>query len=114
MSTKQIIALMHGWRAPLVMAVARGICGIATTWLLDTAQGHGWIAPASPKLANIAFGVMVATGTREIVTVLGVVAGAATETKASAETVLSTSGALESAATELRAEVEAFLRKVAA
>jgi len=52
--------------------------------------------------------------TKEIVTVLGIVAGAATETKTSAETVLNTSAVVEAAATELRAEVEDFLRKVAA
>lgn len=55
-----------------------------------------------------------ATGTKEIVTVLGIVAEAAAETHVSAETVLIASAAVESAATELRAEVEAFLRKVAA
>ena len=55
-----------------------------------------------------------AQGTKEIVTVLGVVADGATKTKISAETVLTASTALETAATELRAEVDAFLRKVAA
>ncbi len=55
-----------------------------------------------------------ASGTKEVVGVLAVVAGAATETKGSAETVLDASVAVESAATQLRAEVERFLRKVAA
>ena len=44
---------------------------------------------------------------------LGDVAGAATETRQSAETVLGASKAVETAAADLRAEVEDFLRKVA-
>jgi methyl-accepting chemotaxis protein len=54
-----------------------------------------------------------AQGTKEIVTVLGEVAGAATETRGSAETVLAASEAVESAASNLRSEVETFLQKVA-
>jgi methyl-accepting chemotaxis protein len=45
--------------------------------------------------------------------VLGEVAGAATETRGSAETVLAASQAVESAAGDLRGEVEGFLAKVA-
>jgi hypothetical protein len=41
------------------------------------------------------------------------VAGAATETRGSAETVLSASEAVETAATDLRGEVESFLQQVA-
>jgi len=41
------------------------------------------------------------------------VAGAATDTKSSAETVLSASRSVESAVTKLRGEVESFLGKVA-
>ena len=44
---------------------------------------------------------------------LSEVAGAATETRGSAETVLSASEAVAAAAAELRAEVEGFLQKVA-
>ena len=54
-----------------------------------------------------------AQGTKEIVNVLGEVAGAATETRGSAETVLSASEAVETAATNLRGEVESFLQQVA-
>ena len=54
-----------------------------------------------------------AQGTKEIVAVLGDVAGAAIETRGSAETVLSASEAVETAAGDLRAEVEGFLQKVA-
>jgi len=49
----------------------------------------------------------------EIVSMFGEVAGAATETRGSAETVLATSEAVETAATDLRTEVEGFLEKVA-
>ena len=54
-----------------------------------------------------------AQGTKEIVAVLSEVAGAATETRGSAETVLSASEAVETAAANLRNEVESFLQKVA-
>src|SRR5271166_1567517 len=54
-----------------------------------------------------------ASGAKEIVTVLGEVAGAATETRGSAETALSASEAVEKAADDLRLEVEGFLGKVA-
>jgi methyl-accepting chemotaxis protein len=54
-----------------------------------------------------------AKGTKEIVSVLGDVAGAATETRGSAETVLAASQAVETAAADLRSEVEGFLQKVA-
>jgi len=46
--------------------------------------------------------------------VLGNVTGAATETRQSAESVLSASQAVEAAAAELRKEVEGFLARVAA
>ena len=55
-----------------------------------------------------------ATGAKEIVTLLGMVAGAAAETHTAAQTVLSASTAVDSAAKQLRAEVESFLQKVAA
>ena len=54
-----------------------------------------------------------AYGTKEIVVALSEVAGAATETKGSAETVLAASQAVEKAADDLRIEVEGFLEKVA-
>jgi methyl-accepting chemotaxis protein len=52
-------------------------------------------------------------GTKEIIAVLGGVVETATETRRSAETVLSASEAVETAAAHVRAEVEGFLRKVA-
>jgi methyl-accepting chemotaxis protein len=52
-------------------------------------------------------------GTKDIVGVLGEVAGAATETRGSAETVLAASAAVESAAASVRAEVESFLHRAA-
>ncbi len=55
-----------------------------------------------------------AQGTSGIVGVLTQVAGAAVETRQSAETVLDTSGAVDKALAHLRAEVEAFLAKAAA
>ena len=54
-----------------------------------------------------------AKGTQMVVSVLGQVAGAATETLASAHTVLNTSEAVEAAASKLRTEIESFLGKVA-
>jgi hypothetical protein len=52
--------------------------------------------------------------TRETVSMLGVVAGSATETRASAEAVLTASAAVATAAKALRADLEEFLRAIAA
>ncbi len=52
--------------------------------------------------------------TNNVVAVLDQVAGAAGETRKSAETVLKSSGAVETALSDLRSEVEEFLAKVAA
>ncbi|MFA6268019.1 MAG: hypothetical protein WC670_20160, partial [Pseudolabrys sp.] len=54
-----------------------------------------------------------AQGAGHVVDVLGQVAGAATETRSSAEIVRQTSQTVESAVTNLRLEVEDFLKKVA-
>ena len=54
-----------------------------------------------------------AQGTNTVVVVLGDVAGAATATRSSAETVLSASRSVESAVGKLRGEIECFLTKVA-
>jgi NO-binding membrane sensor protein with MHYT domain/methyl-accepting chemotaxis protein len=76
-------------------------------------------AAASVQQQNAATGEITqnvasaARGTKEIVLVLGDVAGAATETRGSAETVLAASQAVETAAADLRSEVEGFLQKVA-
>ncbi len=53
-------------------------------------------------------------GAKMVVSVLDEVAGAATETRASAQSVLTASQAVEAAAAELRQEVEGFLARVAA
>ena len=55
-----------------------------------------------------------AKGTEVVVSVLGEVAGAATETRGSAFTVLDASQAVESAVATLRGEIQRFLEKVAA
>jgi methyl-accepting chemotaxis protein len=54
-----------------------------------------------------------AEGTRGVVALLSEVAGAATDTRGSAQTVLSTSQTVEKAANSLREEVASFLGKVA-
>ena len=54
-----------------------------------------------------------AQGTGEVVAVLGEVAGAATETRSSAEIVRDSSQTVEAAVSNLRSEVEEFLAKVA-
>jgi len=54
-----------------------------------------------------------ADGAKLIVTVLGEVAGATTESQQSAQTVLAASEMVEEAAAKLRSEVEGFLTKVA-
>jgi methyl-accepting chemotaxis protein len=54
-----------------------------------------------------------AQGTGEVVAVLGEVAGAATETRSSAEVVRDASRTVETAVSNLRSEVEEFLAKVA-
>jgi methyl-accepting chemotaxis protein len=54
-----------------------------------------------------------AQGTSHVVAVLGEVSGAATETRASAETVRDASETVEAAVANLRLEVEDFLAKVA-
>jgi methyl-accepting chemotaxis protein len=55
-----------------------------------------------------------AAGANDIVGVLDQVAGAATETRRSAETVLGTSQSMDQAVDNLRAEVDTFLKEVAA
>jgi methyl-accepting chemotaxis protein/PAS domain-containing protein len=81
------------------------LAGSAAAAVLQQDSATGTIAKT---VASASF------GTKEVVTVLGVVADAATETKASAETVLTASSDVESAAIELRTEVDDFLRKVTA
>jgi methyl-accepting chemotaxis protein len=80
---------------------------------------HTVAVSASVQEQNAATGeitqnvISAASGTKEIVSALTEVAGAAGETRGSAETVLATSQAVETAADDLRLEVEGFLAKVA-
>ena len=76
-------------------------------------------AAASVQQQNAATGEIsqnvasAARGTKDIVAVLADVAGAATDNRGSAETVLAAAEAVETAAADLRSEVEGFLQKVA-
>jgi methyl-accepting chemotaxis protein len=80
---------------------------------------HTAAVAASVQQQNAATGEITqnvtsaAHGTKEIVTALSEVAGAAIETRGSAETMLAASQAVEKAAGDLRSEVEGFLQKVA-
>jgi methyl-accepting chemotaxis protein len=80
---------------------------------------HTGAVAASVQQQNAATGeitqnvISAAQGTKDIVTALSEVAGAAIETRGSAETVLGASEAVEKAAGDLRTEVEDFLQKVA-
>jgi methyl-accepting chemotaxis protein len=80
---------------------------------------HTAAVAASVQQQNAATGeitqnvISAAQGTKDIVTALSEVAGAAIETRGSAETVLGASEAVEKAAGDLRTEVEDFLQKVA-
>ena len=69
---------------------------------------------SGPRLAGaIPARRSAAQGTGHVVAVLGEVAGAATETRSSAEVVRDASQTVESAVADLRREVEDFLAKVA-
>jgi NO-binding membrane sensor protein with MHYT domain/methyl-accepting chemotaxis protein len=76
-------------------------------------------AAASVQQQNAATGEIsqnvtgAARGTKQIVSVLSDVAGAANETRGAAESVLAASKAVEAAADDVRDEVAAFLQKVA-
>jgi methyl-accepting chemotaxis protein len=59
MSNEQIAALTRGWRVPTVLGLVGGLCGLASSQLVDAAEGYGWIAVASPKLASVAIGLLV-------------------------------------------------------
>jgi len=56
MSKEKIAALTRGWWGPWIMALLCGICGIASIQFLNAAEDYGWIAPASPRLANLSIG----------------------------------------------------------
>jgi len=86
---------------------------------MEEISGYTSAVAASVEQQNAATGEIshnvtsAAQGTVMAVSVLGEVAGAATATRASAETVLNASKSVESAVGNLRGEVEGFLGKVA-
>ncbi len=84
------------------------IDGCATTVSAAVSQQSSATAEISRNVAS------AAGGAKLVVSVLGEVAGAATDTRHSAESVLNASQAVESAAADLRDEVEGFLDSVAA
>jgi methyl-accepting chemotaxis protein len=84
------------------------IDGCATAVSSAVGQQSAAAAEISQNVAG------AADGAKLVVTVLDEVAGAATETRRSAESVLTASQAVEVAAAELRLEVEGFLGRVAA
>jgi methyl-accepting chemotaxis protein len=54
-----------------------------------------------------------ARGTSLVVSALGKVSGAATQTRSAAETVLNASNSVDTSVGKLRAEIEGFLKRVA-
>jgi len=84
------------------------IDGCTTTVAAAVQQQSAATAEISQNVAG------AADGAKLVVSVLGNVTGAASETRQSAESVLSASQAVEAAAAELRHEVEGFLARVAA
>jgi methyl-accepting chemotaxis protein len=108
----QILAV-QGSTASTVEAIHR-----ITTRMQDIERNAASVA-AAVEQQNAATGEIshnvagVASGTNEIVQVLDQVAGAAADTRHSAETVLGKSRDLDQAITNIRAEVDAFLGKVA-
>jgi methyl-accepting chemotaxis protein len=82
-------------------------------------NGNTTAVAASVEQQNLATGEIsrsvtsAAEGTNHVVAVLGEVAGAATQTRSSAEVVRDASEAVEHAVADLRLEVEDFLSKVA-
>jgi methyl-accepting chemotaxis protein len=83
------------------------IDGFATAVSVAVNQQSSATAQISQNVAS------AAGGAKLVVSVLGEVAGAATDTRYSAESVLNASQAVESAADDLRNEVEGFLTRVA-
>ncbi len=115
-ATEEIASQIAGVQTSTVTAV-KAIGRIADR--MQEINTHTAAVAAAVQQQNSATGEIsqnvasAAQGTKEIVAVLGDVAGAAIETRGSAETVLTASEAVETAAADLRAEVEGFLQKVA-
>jgi PAS domain S-box-containing protein len=91
----------------------------AITGRMQQINGYTSAVAASIEQQNAATGEIsqnvasAAEGTKSIVSVLGTVASALTQTRTSAETVLAACDSVEKAAANLRGEVEGFLGKVA-
>jgi methyl-accepting chemotaxis protein len=86
----------------------REIDGCATAVSAAVEEQSAATSEISQNVASAADGVKL------VVSVLDQVAGAATDTRQSAQSVLTASQAVEAAAAELRREVEGFLARVAA
>ena len=108
----QIAAVQGSTRAAVdaIGRIAERMNEISQYTAAAAASVHQQSAATGEITQNVA---SAARGTKEIVTVLADVAGAATETRGSAETVLAASEAVAAAAGDLRTEVESFLQKVA-
>jgi methyl-accepting chemotaxis protein len=111
--------------ASLIMAVQAATAGSveaigSITGRMQEIDGYTAAVSSSVEEQSAATGEIsqnvssAANGAKLVVTVLDEVAGAALETRGSAESVLSASQMVEAAATELRREVEGFLKQVAA
>ena len=108
----QILAV-QGSTTGAVEAI-RSIAGRMTeisTYTTAVAASVDQQSAATSEISQNVAGAALGTGT--VVSVLGDVAGAATATRSSAETVLSASRSVESAVAKLRDEVGTFLDKVA-
>jgi methyl-accepting chemotaxis protein/PAS domain-containing protein len=109
---KQILAV-QGSTGSAVEAIRsisermREISTYASAVALSVGQQNSATGEISHNVAS------AARGTNMVVSVLGEVAGAATATRTSAETVLAASQSVETAVGKLRTEVESFLGKVA-
>jgi methyl-accepting chemotaxis protein len=108
----QILAV-QGSTAGAVDAI-RGIAGRMREISTYTSSVAASVEQQNAATGEISQNVAgAAKGTGMVVSVLGEVAGAATATRSSAETVLAASQSVEDAAAKLRSEVAAFLGKVA-
>jgi methyl-accepting chemotaxis protein len=108
----QILAVQAS--AGSAVGAIRGIAGRMREISSYTSTVAGSVEQQNAATGEISHNVAgAARATGLVVSVLGDVAGAASATRVSAETVLSASRSVESAVANLRAEVETFLGKVA-
>jgi methyl-accepting chemotaxis protein len=100
--TKDAVEAIH-----VIAGRMREISTFITAVAASVAQQNAATGEISHNVTN------AAQGTSDVVAVLSDVAGAATATRTSAQTVLTASQSVESAVANLRGEVESFLAKVA-